>query len=74
MRRVGRERGRCVRAGQWAKAGLVLTLVSGCITTPRSRQVTDLYRDAGDGLRLTASVKQESAQQFRYRLSPLAGD
>ncbi len=49
---------------------VALLLASGCITTPRSRQVTDIYRDGGDGTRLAASVERESVQQFRYRLSP----
>ena len=47
---------------------VALLLASGCITTPRSRQVTDIYRDGGDGTRLAASVERESVQQFRYHL------
>lgn len=51
------------------RAGAALLLAAGCVTTPRTRQVTDIYRDTGESLRLTASVEQESAQQFRYSLA-----
>ena len=52
------------------EAVLVLTVVSGCFTTPKERCVTDIYRDAGDGLSLAVSVEKESAQQFGYHLLP----
>ena len=61
-----------VTARQWAKAGLVLTLTAGCVTTPKEHRVTEIFRDAGEGLRLAVSVEKESAQQFRYHLLPLS--
>lgn len=59
-------------ARQWGKACLVLMFAAGCITTPKECRVTKIYRDAGDGLRLAAGVEEESAQQFRYHLSPIS--
>ena len=61
-----------VAARQLAQACMILTLAAGCVTTPKERRVTTIYRDAGDGLRLAASVEQESAQQLGYRLLPLS--
>ena len=58
-----------VAARQWVKACLVLMFSAGCITTPKECRVTKIYRDAGNGLRLAASVEMESTQQLQYRLS-----